>query len=77
MRGAHPSRPAGTRRDPAQYHKLADHRLRPGGRREAVPAAWSITTEGRKAEEHEARTGLETRLRNGRTPAKIPGRNRI
>ena len=42
------------------------------GRREAVPAAWSITTEGRKVEEHEARAGLETRLRNGRTRRKFP-----
>ena len=29
MHEAHPSRPAGTRWDPAQYHRFADHRLRP------------------------------------------------
>ena len=27
--GAHPSRPAGTRWDPGQYHRFTDHRLRP------------------------------------------------
>ena len=29
MPRAHPSRPAGTRWDPGQYHRFADHRLRP------------------------------------------------
>ena len=29
MSRAHPSRPAGTRWDPGQYHRFADHRLRP------------------------------------------------
>ena len=29
MNEAHPSRPAGTRWDPGQYHKFTDHRLRP------------------------------------------------
>ena len=29
MPAAHPSRPAGTRWDPGQYHRFADHRLRP------------------------------------------------
>ena len=29
MAGAHPSRPAGTRWDPGQYHRFTDHRLRP------------------------------------------------
>ena len=29
MAGAHPSRPAGTRWEPGQYHEFADHRLRP------------------------------------------------
>ena len=29
MPDAHPSRPAGTRWDPGQYHRFADHRLRP------------------------------------------------
>ena len=29
MPQAHPSRPAGTRWDPGQYHRFADHRLRP------------------------------------------------
>ena len=29
MTGAHPSRPAGTRWDPGQYHRFADHRMRP------------------------------------------------
>ena len=29
MPEAHPSRPAGTRWDPGQYHKYTDHRLRP------------------------------------------------
>ena len=29
MDNAHPSRPAGTRWDPGQYHRFTDHRLRP------------------------------------------------
>ena len=29
MTEAHPSRPAGTRWDPGQYHRFADHRMRP------------------------------------------------
>ena len=29
MAGSHPSRPAGTRWDPGQYHRFTDHRLRP------------------------------------------------